>query len=100
MCQEQVEHTYLQDIVAHLEHDYMLHSQILLNKIQPACSLQIFKRVLWIAVQSFHHVLFEMLEQVHFALEFFRMVSYRVVFTDVDCAVASGGYVVQVAVGE
>jgi hypothetical protein len=62
---------YLNNIVAHLEHDHMLHAKVLLHKVHTFRPVDVLKRVIVFTVQPIHDVSFEMLQQVDLALQLF-----------------------------
>jgi hypothetical protein len=86
----------LKDVMTHLEHDNVFHTQILLYEIHPLGAVMVLESVLIVAVQAVHNVAFKMLQKVDLILEVLGKLSHRIVLPDVDSSVTSRGDVVKV----
>lgn len=83
-CKTRKGNAHLQGLVAQLEHNDMLHANILLHKLHPVVERSISVRVVVVSVETVHDVLLKVLQQVYFALEVFWVVVHRVVLSNID----------------
>jgi hypothetical protein len=86
----------LKDVMTHLEHDNVFHTQVLLYKIHSLGAVMVFESVLVVAIQAVHDIALKMLEKVNLILEVLRKLGHRIVLPNVDTSVASRGNVIKV----
>jgi hypothetical protein len=77
--------------MAHLEDNDMLHPEVFLYEDHALCALDVFKRVIVLAIKAIHDISLKVLEEIHLAFGFLRMVIYRVVLADVRRAMVPRG---------
>ena len=83
--------------MAQLEHDNMLHPQILLHPLHPLLPIHILKGILVLAVQPIHDIPLKVFQQVHLALQLVRVGVHRVGLAHEYRSVSPGGDVVEVS---
>ena len=83
--------------MAQLEHDNMLHPQILLHPLHPLLPTHILKGILVLAVQPIHDISLKMFQQVHLALQLVRVGVDRVGLAHEYRSMSPGGDVVEVS---
>ena len=83
--------------MAQLEHDNMLHPQILLHPLHPLLPTHILEGILVLAVQPIHDIPLKMFQQVHLALQLVRIGVHRVRLAHEYRSVSPGGDVVEVS---
>lgn len=83
---ENVCESYLQHVVAELEHNDMLHAEILLYPFHALLAANILERVCVLAIEPVHNIPLEMLEQVHFAFKLLGVNLNGVRLTHIDRA--------------
>jgi hypothetical protein len=86
----------LKDVMTHLKHDNVFHTQILLYEIHSLGAVMVLESVLIVAVQAIHDVALKMLQKVDLILEVLGKLSHRIILPDVDSSVASRGDVIKV----
>ena len=83
--------------MTHLEYDNMLHPKVLLYEIHALRSFMILVSVVVIAIQPIHDVTLKVFQQIHLALEVFRILRNRVVLAHIHRPLSSRGDIVKVA---
>lgn len=91
--------THLEDIIGHLEHDDVLHAQVLLHEVHAFHPLTILKRVFMFTVETIHDVSSKVFEQIHLALEVFRKLGDGIVLTNVYGPLTSRRHIIEVTEG-
>lgn len=89
--------TYLQNVVAQLEKDHMLHPEILLDENHALRALQVLVGVRSLVIKTLHNVMLEVLEEEDLGFDVFGVVRYGVVLADIYGALTSRGNIVNVS---
>jgi hypothetical protein len=90
--------TDLKNVMTHLEHNNMLHTQVLLHKIHSLGTVVVLKGVIVVAIKAVHDITLKMLEKVDLVLQVFRKLGHRIVLPDVDGSLSPRSDIVKVAV--
>lgn len=69
-----------------LEHNDMLHPEVLLHPLHALCPINVIKGVVVLAIQPVHDIAFEVFQKIHFALQLVGVLIDGVRLPDIYCS--------------